>query len=152
MDKELIKFLVKAKKSTYAGAKGDSKKILEDGSKEFSFLKGSYYYRDRYFGSDPFIGEEVVFSNDKAIWSMNYYGRILDKTISEKEVYGFLKQALLRISEAAPFRGPKEFIASDYKYSCKFVGNFDHFSGIECIYLNNDKIFELFFHGGAVEK
>jgi len=150
MKQELIKFLIKAKKATYAGTEGDSKKILTDGSKEFSFSNGVYSYRDRYFGSDAFAGEEIVFSNDRAIWSLNYYGRILDKTISEKEIYSFLKLALSEVSETSPFRGPKEFQGSDYRYACEFTGDFDYFSGIESIYIKNHKIYELFFHGGII--
>ena len=66
MNKELINFILKAKKFTYADAKGDSKKILSDGSKEFTYAEGVYVYRDRYFGSNPFAGQEIIFSNGKA--------------------------------------------------------------------------------------
>ena len=67
MNKTFIEFLIKAKKSTYANADGDSKKILNDGSKEFVFSEGGYIYRDCYFGSSSFIGEEVVFLDNKAV-------------------------------------------------------------------------------------
>lgn len=150
MNEELINFILKAKKSTYASAKGDSKKILNDGSKEFTYTEGVYTYRDRYFGSDPFVGQEIVFSNGKAMWAMNYRGYILDKTISEKTVYGFLKQALMRVSEAEPFRGPTEFIAGNYRYSSESLGEPISFSGIEAIYFKNKKIYELYFHGGTL--
>lgn len=61
MDKKLLDFILKAKKSTYAGAENDSKNILNDGSKEFIYAEDNYSYRDRYFGSDPFAGQEVIF-------------------------------------------------------------------------------------------
>jgi hypothetical protein len=142
MNKELKKFLLKAKKSTYAGAEGDSKKILSDGSKEFVFTEGIYSYRDCYFGSNPFAGQEIVFSNCKAIWVMNYRGYILDKTISEKEVYSFLKQALMEISEIKPFRGPSEFIRGNFKYTSKLTKeDKDSFAGMETIYLKDNKIY-----------
>lgn len=150
MQKDLIKFLVKAKQLTYAGAKGDSKKILVDGSKEFSFSEGVYFYRDRYFGSDPFIGEEVVFSNNEAVWSMNYYGRILDKTIGEKAIYAFLKQSLFAVQENMPLRGPGAFSIDYYSYECKTFGNIDCFSGTESIFFSDKKIYELWFHGGMI--
>jgi hypothetical protein len=105
MNRELVQFLLDAKKSTYAGAKGDGKTIAADGSIEFNYSDDVYTYRDRYFGSDPFAGEEVVFSNGKAIWIMNYRGYILDKTVNGEEVYGFLKKSLMEVPEDAPFRG-----------------------------------------------
>ena len=150
MNKELINFILKAKKSTYAGAKGDSKKILSDGSKEFTYAEGVYAYRDRYFGSDPFAGQEIIFSNGKAVWAMNYSGYILDKTASENVVYDYLKQALREVSESKPFRGPTEFVAGDYRYSSESLGKSTSFSGIEAIYFKNKKIYELYFHGGII--
>lgn len=148
MTDKLINFLLKAKKSTYAGAEGDSNKILNDGSKEFIYTEGIYSYRDRYFGSNPFAGQEVVFSNCEAIWVMNYRGYILDKAINERAVYGFLKQALLEISCDRPFRGPLEFISGNYRYTSEVSGAIDSFSGFETIYFKNHRIYKLYFHGG----
>lgn len=151
MNKEFINFLLKAKKSTYAGAEGDSKKILNDGSKEFVFAEGIYVYRDRYFGSDLFAGQEVVFSSGKAIWIMNYRGYILDKTIGEKEIYSFLKQALLEASKENPFRGPSEFTTGNFKYISELTKeDINSFAGMETIYFKNNKIYELYFHGGMI--
>jgi len=56
---ELCRFLVKAKINTYASAREGA--ILRDGSKELVFSEGKWLYRDRYFGFNPFIGEETVF-------------------------------------------------------------------------------------------
>lgn len=150
MNQELNKFLVQAKKSTYAAAKGDSKKILPDGSKEFTFADGDYFYRDRYFGSNPFSGQEVVFFKDKVVWAMNYYGSILDRTLNEKEVYEFLKKALLNVLENEPYRGPREFSSGDLRYSVNIETRDNVFIGHEAIYLENKKVYELFFHGGYV--
>jgi len=147
---KLIEFILKAKRATYANSEGDSKKILPDGSKEFFFKDGKYSYRDRYFGSDSFVGEEVIFLNNKAAWAMNYYGHILDKTTNEKEIYVFLKKALMQVSKEHPYRGPSEFILCDYKYVMEYSGNLNLFSGSEEIYLNGRKIYELYFHGGKV--
>lgn len=150
MNRELVQFLLDAKKSTYAGAKGDGKTIVDDGGIEFNYRDDIYIYRDRYFGSDPFAGEEVVFSSDKAVWIMNYRGHIIDKTINEREVYGFLKQSLMAVSEDAPFRGPAQFMVGDYKYTSEFKGDPDSFVGSESIYHKNTKVYELFFHGGII--
>ena len=150
MNKELVQFLLDAKKSTYAGAKGDGKTIVTDGSMEFNYSDDTYTYRDRYFGSDPFVGEEVVFLNDKAIWVMNYRGYIIDKTINERKVYGFLKKSLMEVLEGAPFRGPSQFTSGDYKYTSEFKGDPDSFVGSESISHKNTKVYELFFHGGVI--
>jgi hypothetical protein len=150
MNKTFIEFLIKAKKSTYASVDGDGKKILDDGSKEFVFSEGGYIYRDRYFGSDPFGGEEIVFFNNKVIWVMNYYGYILDETISEKEITDFLKQALINVREEAPFRGPAEFNSGNYSYVSSAKGDVDSFVGSENIFLEKNKVYKLNFHGGMI--
>lgn len=81
---------------------------------------------------------------------MNYRGHILDKIISEKTVYDFLKQALMEVSESAPFRGPAKFSIGDFQYASEFSGNAADFSGAERIYFKSNEIYELCFHGGVV--
>jgi len=56
----LNQFLVKAKINTYVLSGEGGEKILSDGSKEFEFKEGKFEYRDRYFGFNPFIGQEIV--------------------------------------------------------------------------------------------
>lgn len=58
---ELCKFLIKAKKSTYAA--GDvAKKIVEDDkSTTMTFEDGDWRYYDNYFGGEPYGGREVVY-------------------------------------------------------------------------------------------
>ncbi len=95
--KQLSKFLVKAKISTYASSGEGGEKILEDGSKEFEFKEGEFRYKDRYFGYNPFIGEEIVWQNEKVVWGMNYYGKVVSKIISPKQIYQFLQGTLRKI-------------------------------------------------------
>ena len=144
-------FLIKAKKSTYAlsGEKGDNS--LADGAKELDYKSGAFYYRDRYYGSDPFIGEEVVFLNNKALWVMNYSGRCLSSMVSKNKIYGFLKRCLKKVSIYNPFRGPDEYQSGDYTYKNKVKGNIDNFYGEECLYCKNKKIYGLKYHGGLVK-
>lgn len=71
--KQLSKFLVKAKISTYASGGEEEEKVYSDGSKVFEFEEKEFKYRDRYFGYNPFIGEEIVWQNKKVVWGMNYY-------------------------------------------------------------------------------
>ena len=58
---ELLKFLVRAKKATYASKQESAKVLLVDGGKELVFEEGGIKYRDRYYGFNPFIGEEILF-------------------------------------------------------------------------------------------
>lgn len=84
---KLSKFLVKAKIATYASAGEANEKVLEDGCKELLFEEDKFKYRDRYYGFNPFFGEEIVWQNGKIIWSMNYFGRIFSDAVPAKEVY-----------------------------------------------------------------
>ncbi|MEA3378704.1 MAG: DUF5680 domain-containing protein [Nanoarchaeota archaeon] len=147
---ELKKFLVKAKISTYATG-GESKEvILEDGSEELTYKEKKFKYRDRYFGHNPFIGEEIVWKNKKILWAMNYYGNIIDKKIPSKEVYNFLKDVLKKVTEDLPFRGPKIFKKENFKYINEVDGDISNFSGKEIIYYNNKMIYFLHYHGGFI--
>ena len=74
--KKLSDFLVKAKINTYASGK------------EFDFEEKEFRYRDRYFGFNPFIGEEVVWQKKEIIWGMNYYGRIVSGTRKNESAAG----------------------------------------------------------------
>ncbi|MDI6721659.1 MAG: DUF5680 domain-containing protein, partial [Candidatus Aenigmarchaeota archaeon] len=86
---ELSEFLVRAKLNTYASVGESGEKMLEDGSKELVFEENEFKYRDRYFGFNPFIGQEVVWRKGKVIWAMNYRGRIISGDVSPKYVYKF---------------------------------------------------------------
>jgi len=79
---QLNKFLARAKASTYAGSGEEGERILGDGGKEFAFEENGFSYRDKYFGFNPFSGQETVFENDKIVWVMNYYGRIASESVT----------------------------------------------------------------------
>lgn len=52
---------------------------------------------------------------------------------------------------AIPVRGPKKFINGEYKYTFEAEGDLDCFSGIEIIYKNDKKIYELRCNGGLIK-
>ena len=62
--KDILDFLIEAKKNTYANDKALRTKSLRQGSSDYHFegkignIKAIYH--DTYFGSKKFIGEEVV--------------------------------------------------------------------------------------------
>jgi hypothetical protein len=149
--KDFKRFLIKAKKNTYAlsGERGEN--TLADGARELGYKSKDFYYRDRYYGSDPFIGEEVVFLNNKSLWVMNYSGRCLKTVVSKNEIYNFLKKCLRKVNANNPFRGPNEYQSGDYIYKNKTKGDIDNFIGNEFIYYKNKKIYELRYHGGLTK-
>ncbi|MBP7708675.1 hypothetical protein KA107_03240 [Candidatus Pacearchaeota archaeon] len=147
---QILAFLVKAKKSTYAS--GNKAKILGDGFHEFVFEEGELKYRDRYQAKDPrpFGGEEVVFEKGNAIWMMNYYGFMTSDTVDSKPVYVFLRKAMSLVDEEMPFRGPAKFQEGDFEYINECEGNVDKFKGTEIILSKRKEVYRLEYHGGKI--
>ena len=106
---ELSEFLVKAKIRTYASEGESGERILPDGCKELTYAEDDFRYRDRYFGGNSFVGEEVVWRGEQAVWGMNYYGVVFDAVHAPGEIYHFLKDALKQVTVERPFRGPRSF-------------------------------------------
>jgi len=148
--KQLKQFLVKAKISTYASSGEGGEKILFDGSKELEFKEGNLRYRDRYFGFNPFIGEEVVFYKDKPIWGMNYYGKVTCNDFPAKKIYQFLQKVLREVREDKPFRGPDQFKKDGFEYVNKVNGDVNEFQGVEKIFAGNKEVYKLDYHGGLI--
>jgi len=145
-----IDFLLKAKLRTYATGGEGAEQDLADGTREMFYREGDFFYRDRYFGFNPFIGEEVVWENDKVVWAMNYYGMVMDGSVEGAEIYGFLKKAMQRITPDRPFRGPGEYREGDFLYQDRSEGNAERFSGEEKIFFQNRQVYGLKYHGGKV--
>ena len=117
---------------------------------ELRFKQGKFQYRDRYFGSDYFIGQEIVFYNGETIWGMNYYGKVISGTISSKQIYQFLKKALKKVLKDEPFRGSDSFQLGDFKYINKTKGEVDGFEGQEAIFYKKQIVYKLNYHGGLI--
>lgn len=148
----LNEFLVKAKINTYASNREGIERKLEDGARELIYEDGEYKYRDRYFGSIQFIGEEIVWQNDKVIWAINYYGGLISNDVSSEDIYKFLKRALKLVDVSMPFRGPVELIQNELKYKNIINGNIEKFDGIESIFYHNKKVYELKYCGGFIKQ
>ncbi len=147
---ELKKFIVKAKIATYATGGEFAEKNLKDNSKELIFEESPFKYRDRYFGHNSFIGEEIVWENDKLLWGMNYFGEIVSKEISSEKLYYFLKIVLRLVTEDLPFRGPNKFKKGNFVYQNKVEGDLLNFSGKETIFYKNKIVYFLHYHGGEI--
>jgi hypothetical protein len=145
---ELAGFLVEAKMNTYAAQKGrvDSSR---KGSHDLAYRKGGYSYLDSYFGEKDFSGEEIVYLEEKPIWSMNYYGKMLHDNVPE----GFietLREALLKIGREEPYRGCGRHKRGPYEYFCISEGGISFFHGIERIEYETKEVYRLYFHGGQI--
>ena len=146
MDKNLVDFLITAKKATYAG-KGAETASSRVKSHDLVYKDGEYMYYDTYLGGDKFAGEEALWISDVPVWSMNYVGRVTGDNFSGD----FLKEALLRVPEDKPFRGPDDYSNGGYTYKCSIDGNYEWFQGKEIITLNGELIYECYFHGGLIK-
>lgn len=148
----LCEFLVRAKVATYASKGEAGERILEDGSKELSCSEAEFSYRDRYYGFDPFVGEEIVWRDGKIAWVMNYYGGTVVSDVPAKDVYDFLKKCLRQVNSSRPFRGPEHFIEGDFEYVDHSYGGVDEFQGKEQIFFGGEEVYRLRYHGGAMQK
>ena len=148
------KFLIEAKKQTYANKEAEKVSSSRLGSKDYEYKKDNMIYHDTYFGGTNFIGEEAIYLDNKIYWAMNYYGVTLDEKLGEEAIDSVLRPALMLVGEdnnVIPVRGPKEFNNGEYKYTFEVEGNLDCFSGIEIIYKNNKKIYESKCNGGLIK-
>ena len=145
MKDDVINFLIKAKKATYAGKGAETESSRPD-SHDLQYSEGSLTYIDTYLGGEQFAGEEALWENGVPFWSMNYMGRILNDGV----LGDFLKEALLYVPEDMPYRGPERYNKGDYLYICTVDGEFNWFTGYEEIYCNGVKIYECYFHGCSI--
>ncbi|KKQ94786.1 MAG: hypothetical protein UT66_C0028G0016 [candidate division CPR2 bacterium GW2011_GWC1_39_9] len=150
MTNKLANFLVKAKKNTYASIGEGGEIRLEDGAKELSYKDEDFSYRDRYYGSKDFAGEEIVWQGGKVIWGMNYYGMTTKDDIDAEKVYSFLKLALSNVTTEMPFRGPENLKKDNCEYVNKIEGSLKSFCGKEEILLNGQVVYQLYYHGGRI--
>lgn len=149
---KLKNFLEVANKVGYANAKARKAVSLRPASEDYHFEQDGLVYHDTYFGARDFIGEEIVYQENKPIWGMNYYGYIPDQKISEKTVYDFLRSALMQDSgDILPVRGPREYSEGESQYANQATGTLDRFSGEEHIIFNNELVYHCWYHGGAIE-
>jgi hypothetical protein len=144
-DDALIRFLITAKRQTYA-AKGGRTESSRPGSADLLYREGEYLYLDTYLGGECFAGEEAVWLAEQPVYAMNYCGRVLAQPFSGD----FLKAALLRVPAEKPFRGPERYQEGGYLYRCSCEGDCTWFQGREEILYREIKVYECAFHGGTI--
>lgn len=148
-----VDFLHAAKAATYA-AQGDDASVapaLPD-SKQLEFRDGSFLYRDIYVGMFRFAGQEIVYFDDRAIWSMSYAGGLVQGVTpsASKPIYAFLRRALLNPASQLPVRGPISLETEGMRYACEWQGSLQQFHGNEMILQGSQSVYELRFSGGML--
>jgi len=151
----LSAFLVEAKRRTYAGLDDDATVSTPAfaGAKQLEYRDDGLSYRDIYFGMAYFVGQEVVSSGDRAIWSMSYAGGLVPGITDRAEViaiYAFLRRCLLRIEVELPFRGPLLFDDAEFRYVNEPEGDLAAFSGVEQITRSGVEAYRLRYNGGII--
>jgi hypothetical protein len=146
-------FIREAKLATYA-AQGDNASVSPAiaGSKQLEYTSGEWLYRDIYFGSLRFAGQEVVYRAQKPVWSMAYAGGLTASATANdaKAIYAFLRLALLQAPAAMPIRGPSVLVEGVQTYACTLKGKFEEFTGSESISLAGRVVYGLQFSGGLL--
>ena len=140
---QLITFRLEANVNTYAAFMNEAPSTRLD-SHDFRYENGDYTYHDTYVGGEQFAGQEAIWKKGKALYAMNYMGRVLAKEFSGN----FLKAALRAADHKMPYRGPEYFEDGEYIYKCSVNGDFTWFQGYEEIYWKDKKVYECYFHGG----
>lgn len=143
---EIIRFRLEANVNTYAAFMNETDSTRLD-SHDYRYEKGEYVYHDTYVGGEQFAGEEAVWRSGKAVYAMNYMGRVLGDNFSGN----FLKEALRNADFKMPYRGPEYYQAGEYTYKCKVSGDINWFQGHEEIYWGEEKVYECYFHGGLLK-
>jgi hypothetical protein len=146
----LHKFILAAKSATYVGS-GKPAPSCREKSHDLGYSHGPFEYLDSYFGSEDFIGGEVVYHQGEPIWGMNYYGSILTPSlINGAEAGAMIKASLSKMYAEGYFLGSWEHTQKDLVYHDNSQGDLTHFTGYEWIERDEVKVYELFYHGGLI--
>jgi len=158
----LLEFIATAHRHTYAAPKEIKNKYkckipIQPGHKDYDFIDGIWRYHDSYAGRIWAPGKEVVFFNEKPVWTMSYQGKVkeelpwtmsyqgrTEKGLSEEfieNMYSFLKKSLMNFDDKQPFRGPPEFREHAFEYSFSMEGDFSYFTGKESITYEGEEVF-----------
>ena len=147
---QLEAFIITAKAATYAG-NGKRAEPTRPGSIDLSYEDGDLLYRDSYFGTGDFIGEEVVWHRGEPIWAMNYYGYILvPEELSAEESGKVIKESLTALYSEGRFLSGFKHQTSLGIYIDTNVGDVSNFHGLEWTERGGERLYELRYHGGLI--
>ena len=144
---DLVDFLVMARRATYAIPHGEK---LGDGTEHMAFDHEAWSYRDRYAGSNPYGGQELVWRDGRVIWLMNYYAELVADGPPMAEIYEFQREVLGQPDPAHPMRGPARYDRGAYAYRNEVEGTLPNFAGRERILHDGVAVYRMVFHGGLI--
>lgn len=152
---DLNRFHGLATKATYASVKGVDIEPQRKGFRELEYSEGDWYYRDSYTGFLRSWGQEVIYYQNKPVWTCLYGGGMEPDNMQEPfalETFSFLKKALSSGDKTHQFqpRGPEEFNDNAWQYECDVQGDISVFDGLETITFQDVVVFTHRFHGGLV--
>lgn len=149
---QLLEFLERAGKATYAGNGKYEEHPERPGFQELIYQEGEFSYRDSYIGYIRSWGEEIVRFQNKPVWTSLYGGGMTEghENLAD-ETFEFLKKAL-SVKEEGIFspRGPKLLEDGDWKHTYEQKGDYDNFSGYQEIYYKSELVFFHHIIGGVV--
>jgi Domain of unknown function (DUF5680) len=147
---DLNHFIMRAKAATYVGS-GQKLLPYRLGSHDLQYFDGDWAYHDSYLGENDFIGQEAVYYQGRAVWAMNYFGRILDaQRITSAEAGAMIKESLTAMYTEGRFLGGFEYQAGELVYQDANDGDLAFFTGKEQIWRHGVLVYALVYHGGLV--
>jgi hypothetical protein len=147
----LSQFLVAANTAGYASA-GTKVSDEDNGSHTILYEADGWRFEDNFFGGEPYGGREVISCDGRVEWMMLYYGWVGKTEVSNNDVYRFLRHALMRVPEDAPYRGPDSYVENYLEYQNRVDGGLDNFSGEEVILDKGEEIYRARYFGGLVDQ
>ena len=85
------------------------------------------------------------------MYELNYYGILLDKNFKAKEVFSFLKKALIARSGKSAHRGLDGFKEEHFVYKNRFSEKRNFVEGEEKIFHKKTLIYIQVYNGGMIE-
>lgn len=148
---DLERFIVTAKAACYVG-KGATAQSSRPGSHDLTFELDQWNYRDSYYGSTDFLGQEAVWCEHEPVWVMNYYGRVLrNDLIDGARAAEVIRASLSMLYAEGRFLGGFAHRHNLYHYRDSNAGDVHSFTGRETIHGNEQLAYELHYHGGMVK-
>ena len=152
---ELEKFIIRAKANAWVGLESGGKKVpaSKRNSLDTVFDQGEFHYHDSFVGLSDFAGQEHICHKNQAVWSMSYYGYLLQpELVTGSEIGQVLKAALGAMYREGRFLGGFRYLAGEFEYVDTNVGPYQRFSGKEEIRRKGALVYELLYFGGQVRE
>jgi hypothetical protein len=144
----LEQFLLRARTKTYAAGTEGVDPLLP-GSVQYEYVEGDYLYRDLYYlGNGIFPGLETIFYKAKPVWCMSYFGDF--SGMSEQQADAMLRQALMDTWATTRLYNRVEKDYGNFRYVCDGQGTIDELSGIEELWIGQDKVYFFNYSGGYI--